>query len=107
MASSEMAPTKSSVPREVDPAREMLERAGVLARLAELQRITEELFPGEVSYAIETDPEIPSEHYVLFDVSVPKDYAETSRRRREWFQRTYDVLGDDCDKVRLFMGARR
>ena len=109
MASSEIAPAQASVRRDppaIDLARDALERAGVLARLDEVRRITERLFPGEVSYAIESDPEIASEHYAVFDVSAPEDYAEISRRRREWFQQTYNLLGDDCDKVRLSIGVR-
>lgn len=111
MASSEIVRARESASagassQPVDPAREALEQAGVLARLDELQRITEELFPGEVSHSIETDPELPDVHYVVFDVWMRKDYAETSRLRHEWYQRTYELLGDDCDKVCLFVGAK-
>lgn len=76
----------------------------MLQRIPELKQLAEELFPGEVCWAIETDPELPSEHYVLFDVSSSDEYSEISKRERVWFEKASELLGDDCDKVRLFVG---
>lgn len=88
------------------PAERALHEAGVIDHIPELLKIASELFPGEVSYSIESDAELPDEHYVVFDVSSADSYAELSKREFEWYQRAFALLGTCSDKVRLFVGVR-
>lgn len=74
---------------------------GIESKLGELVQIAEELFPGPVSVDIETDPELPSERYAVFNVTATGDMTDVINRHRTWHERTALVVPDHCDKIRL------
>ena len=85
-----------------DSAVEALKATGVLDKLPELLRIVEELFPGHpVAHEIATDPEIPSEHYMIFHVTAANEGRDIAQRRRKWHDESFAALSEHCDKVRL------
>src|SRR5690242_5688410 len=72
-------------------------------KLPQLQSVAAEIFAGEVTVDIESDPEIPDCQYLVFNVSAPANKA--SVMRKEWYRRTQDILKNCSDKVRLSISA--
>ena len=76
---------------------------GVLQKLTELKEITKSIFSCEPRIAVQTDPEIPDDHYLLFQVAFDGDVESAGRLRDAWYSATSVVLERSSDKVRLLL----
>lgn len=56
-------------------------------RLADVLRMTQELFPGAVTTEVVDDPENPDNSFVVFRVSSPDAIQDIAERRIEWHTR--------------------
>jgi hypothetical protein len=74
---------------------------GVLGKLPELRAITVQVFPGKVETEVEEDPEIDDYRMLVFFVEARGDHQQIHRLRREWYQRTGELLGNDVDLIVL------
>ncbi|MEX2139408.1 MAG: hypothetical protein WD894_09110 [Pirellulales bacterium] len=75
--------------------------ASVLGKVPMLRAIASELFLGEIDIYIETDPEIENTQYVVVDVRARGDIKEIANRRKEWYNLTGKLLGNECELVQL------
>lgn len=75
--------------------------ATVVGKLPQLQAIASELFLGEISVAMEDDPEIEGKQYVVIQVQERQPIEWIAARRKEWYHLTHKLLGQDCEFVQL------
>ena len=77
------------------------------AQLPELRRIAVELFGEPVTVETECDAEVDDDWYVVFSVVLPRERASASLSlRREWYQKTWPLLGRRSHLLRLAIGIR-
>ena len=74
--------------------------------LPDVQRITQELFPGPFSYSDESDPEFPADTYVVINVESTGDTPDVVRRRCQWHERIRALSADLFGKLRLSITPR-
>jgi hypothetical protein len=55
--------------------------------MADVFRVTEELFPGEVSARVMSDPEYPQERFTVIEAQASGSPEEVVDRRVEWHRR--------------------
>ena len=65
--------------------------ANAAALPSEIARISEELFPGPLEARCETDPEQPTEQFLVLTVHADGDPEEVVERRREWHRRVSSI----------------
>ncbi len=108
------AVTLESLARRVDAIESQLAtgvRRGLLTDslspwMSNVQRITEELFPGPFSCNDEFDPEYPDDTYVVISVESTGEMHEVVRRQREWHERIRALSPDLFGKLRLSINPR-
>jgi len=61
---------------------------------------TRRLFPGEVSIALESDPETPCEYFVVSAVA-PANVPAAVELHHRWHAEIGDVVPDAADRYRL------
>ncbi len=71
-----MAP-KQSAPSPIDLPKLMVD----------VFRVTQELFPGEVSARVMNDPEYPEEHFTVIEAQASGPPEKVVERRVEWHRR--------------------
>ena len=79
--------------------------AAVMGKLAMLRAFATELFHGDIHIAVEEDPDIGDEQYLVFSVEMRDSLEEVARRRREWYNLTGGLLGSDCELVQLVIAV--
>jgi hypothetical protein len=62
--------------------------------------IASEVFGGQVSSAIEDDPEIENKRYIVIHVQA-QQLTDAAAHRKEWYSLTRKILGRQCDLVLL------
>jgi hypothetical protein len=72
-----------------------------IGKIPQLEAIACELFPGRVAIAIEEDPEIDDKRYVVVQVEATEPIEEVATRRKQWYNRTHQLLGPECELVQL------
>jgi len=72
----------------------------VCLKIRSLEIIAEELF-SEVKIEIDSDCEIPSAIYFVFCVNGDGTPRRMADLRLEWYEQTDEILGDDCEFIRL------
>lgn len=94
------------LPKELIAALEGHDEFAVISlKIPELISIAAEIFPGEIEIEFEADPEVPTCHYLAFNVAATGETKDIALRRREWHHRTIDILGSDSDRVRLLVAV--
>ena len=74
---------------------------GNLSRLmADVVRVTQEIFPGDVSIRAMHDPDHPQEHFTVIEAQADGAIEEVVDRRIEWHRRVIR-LSPDCATLRL------
>ena len=66
--------------------------------LADARRITEELFPGEITIETDFDPEYPTGQFVVFNVRATGGTKELLDRQCEWHRRVAAVMPSHADR---------
>jgi hypothetical protein len=74
--------------------------------MSDVRQISEELFPGPISSAEESDPEYPGDSYVVIGVEATGDMRDVVRRRCEWHARVRALSPDLFGKLRLAINPR-
>jgi hypothetical protein len=74
---------------------------GVSARIPELRRITEQIFPGTVETEVAEDPEIGDYRMLVFNVEARGGFKQIHELRLEWYKQTAELLGNDVDLIVL------
>ncbi len=82
-------------------ARPGLSMSSLTALIPDVQRITQELFPGPFSWGDESDPEFPDDTYVVVNVEATGDIEDVVRRRCQWHERVRALSADLFGKLRL------
>ena len=76
---------------------------GVSSKVSELIDIAKSIFECEPIVSVETDHEIPDDHYLRFWVTVSGTIPEISKKHNEWYLKTGALLGDLVLQVHLFV----
>lgn len=84
-----------------DPVAQFAANMGISTDFNELLSATRRIFPGPVWVEVDEDPEIADCRYFVFHVETAGDAPEDSRRRREWYRVSRDMLREHEDKLRL------
>jgi hypothetical protein len=72
----------------LEPNRRGIEMPADLSSLmAEIVRVTQELFPGYVSVEVMTDPEYPQDHFTVIEAQASGNVVDVVDRRAEWHRR--------------------
>jgi hypothetical protein len=79
--------------------------SSVVSKIPRLRTLASELFLGDVSIDIESDPDL-GKHFVVVSVEAMASIEEVGRRRKEWYNQTEVLLGTDCELVRLVVAVR-
>jgi hypothetical protein len=97
------APHELTLPASVKPdaVAEFAARLGISRPLSELLTATPMIFHGPVWVEVDEDPEIENCSYFVFHVLNAGSPQENSRRRKEWYRVSSELLHDHLDKVRL------
>lgn len=98
-----------SPPKKPAPPRGRATRAvqtSLEAKLAAARRITEELFPGEITIETDFDPEYPSEEFVVFNVRATGETKELLDRQCEWHRRIAAIVPADGESFRISIDPR-
>jgi len=61
--------------------------ADVSSLLADVTRVTQELFPGHVSVHVMTDPEYPQDRFTVIEAQASGNVVDVVDRRAEWHRR--------------------
>lgn len=87
----------------VEELRNSAEMALVMSTLYKIQSQTIELFDS-LTVELSEDPEAGTWSFVVTADAVgePREIAD---RRRDWFRRTYGILGDCCHRVQLVVNV--
>lgn len=93
--------TVDSSPKSAANSLDTISDAELSASLPALRRIAEELFSDSVELAVEHDPELDDEWYVVFSVKLKADPAQALPLRLAWYERTWALLGPRCRLIRL------
>jgi hypothetical protein len=78
-----------------------MQLVAVVGRMIALRAIAAELFLGDIQVNLECDPEIENAMCVVFRVQADGELSEIAERRREWYRRTFGLLGLSSSKLRL------
>jgi hypothetical protein len=62
---------------------------------------TREIFPGSVYVEEKEDPEIAAETYLVVHARSSDSLQEVSKKRRQWYEKTWSIAGDKCEQLRL------
>ena len=84
-----------------DAVADFATRLGVSQGLSDLDLATRAIFAGPVSVEVDEDPEITDCSYFVFHVRDAGSPLENTRRRREWYKVSSDLLPSHEDKLRL------
>jgi hypothetical protein len=85
----------------LEPSRPSFEMPADLSTLmAEVMRVTQELFPGHVTVQVMTDPEYPQDRFTVIEAQASGDIADVVDRRAEWHRRVAR-LSPSCSALRL------
>ena len=68
--------------------------------LADVVCVTQELFPGQVSLQVMSDPEYPQERFTVIEAQTSGDVPDVVDRRAEWHRRV-TRLSPLCSTLRL------
>jgi len=79
----------------------------VVTQIPLLRAIAAELFFGPIDVEFQTDPEIADAHAIVFNVQAAGDLKEIAGLRSAWYARTFELLGVNCDKVRLSIDIKQ
>ena len=82
------------------------ERVGLAAGLAELEGISQRLFPGPLGVVLEHDPEWPDAPMITFSVHATGDCREIIDRECQWHEAVRVNLPDALPHVRLSIDPR-
>jgi hypothetical protein len=74
--------------------------ADVSRLLADVVRVTQELFPGQVSVHVMTDPEYPQDRFTVIEAQASGNVVDVVDRRAEWHRRVAR-LSPSCAALRL------
>ena len=77
-----------------------------IANLSDVVRMTQELFSGQVSTEVMSDPESPSESWVVLSVETTGDPKELVKRRCEWHERLARQFPECVRNLRLSICPR-
>jgi hypothetical protein len=68
--------------------------------MADVVRVTQELFPGRVSVQVVTDPEYPQDRFTVIEAQTRGNVVDVVDRRAEWHRRVAG-LSPSCSALRL------
>ena len=74
--------------------------ADVSSLLADVTRVTQELFPGYVSVHVMSDPEYPQDRFTVIEAQASGNVLDVVDRRAEWHRRVAR-LSPSCAALRL------
>ena len=74
--------------------------------LAHVVQLTEQLFPGAVSLELLTDPESPSETFIVLNVEAHGDAQELIERQCQWHERVAALAIAEAGSYRLSINPR-
>ena len=74
--------------------------ADLSALMADIVRVTQELFPGHVTVQVMADPEYPQDRFTVIEAQTSGDVADAVDRRAEWHRRVAR-LSPACSVLRL------
>jgi hypothetical protein len=72
-------------------------RTSLKTKLAAARRITEEMFPGNMTIETDYDPEYPSDEFIVFNVQASGATSELLDRQCEWHRRLAAAIPDYAD----------
>lgn len=75
-------------------------------QLAEIVRMSRELFPGPVSAELMSDPDAPSESWTVLNVEFAGAPHEIIKRQCEWHERLARQFPEAVSTVRLSIDPR-
>ena len=68
--------------------------------MVDVVRITQEIFPGQVSVCVMADPEYPRERFTAIEAQTSGEVVDVVDRRAEWHKRM-ERLSPACAALRL------
>jgi hypothetical protein len=85
------------------PASEMA--VDLSSLMADVVRVTKELFPGHVSVQVMTDPEYPQDRFTVIEAQASGKVVDVVDRRAEWHRRVLG-LSPSCSALRLTLDVQ-
>jgi hypothetical protein len=82
-----------------------LQEAGIFSKLSELRACVRMIFACDPVVSIDTDRELPDEHYLRFHVRYCGDVESAVKLQDSWYAATSAILGPMADRVHLMLSV--
>jgi hypothetical protein len=91
--------------KRLDPVAAIGAPSDLSGLMADVVRITQELFPGPVSLGVIDDPEYPQDRFTVIEAQASGPAEDVVQRQAEWHRRVLR-LSPSCSALRLTFDYR-